>query len=183
MHAAARLNVAACAFLALGVSGASCGSSPNGPTGVYAGGAALADGGDAAGVRDADDARAETSGTETGTGVGLGCPSSYTGRAEGTPCFTVLTACDYPEGRCGCLVCELGPQSFGFAWSCRRWDSGGVGCPARSPASSSPCDVEGLVCRYAAYCSVSVGDDLQCQGGTWQPAPPLDKCGYRSCPN
>jgi hypothetical protein len=187
MPAAARLNVAACAAALLAL-GAACGSSLNGPTGVYADGGAALGGGDAHdGDTAADRAAAETGGVETGSeagsGVGLQCPSSFTGRADGTPCFSVLTACDYPEGRCGCLVCELGPQSFGFAWSCRRWDSGGVGCPARSPASSSPCDVEGLVCRYAAYCSVSVGDDLQCQGGTWQPAPPLDKCGYRSCPN
>jgi hypothetical protein len=182
MPAAARLNVAACVLLAASL-GAACGSSPNSPTGVYADGGAVGGGGDARGDGDAADAGAETSGAETGSGVGLTCPSSFTGRADGTPCFSVLTACDYPEGRCGCLVCELGAQSFGFVWACRPWDSGGAGCPTRSPAMGSPCHGEGTVCRYAAYCSVSVGDDLECHSGTWQPAPPLDACGYRSCPN
>jgi hypothetical protein len=77
----------------------------------------------------------------------------------------------------------MGAQAFGYTWTCRPWDSGGNGCPARSPAMSSACDTEGLVCRYAAYCSVSVGDDLECKNGMWQPAQPLDKCGYRSCPD
>jgi hypothetical protein len=119
---------------------------------------------------------------EAGTGVGLGCPSSFTARAVGTPCFSIQTACDYPEGRCGCLVCEMSTSNFGFAWSCRPWDSGGNGCPARAPAAGEPCDAAGLVCRYDAYCSVSVGDDLECKDGTWQAAAKLDPCGYRSCP-
>ena len=155
---------------------AACSSSPNGPNGS---GAAPADaaaeaGGGEAGVPDA--------GNEAGSGVGLGCPSSFTARAEGTPCFSVLTACDYPEGRCGCLVCEMGASGFGFAWSCRHWDSGGNGCPARSPAEGAPCDGDGLVCRYGAYCSVSVGDDLECKDGVWQAAPKRESCGYRTCP-
>jgi hypothetical protein len=172
MRQAARVNVAACALLSvLGV--VSCGSSPNGPTGVYA---------DAATTGDADATVGDAHPFADETGVGLGCPSSYTARAEGTPCFSILTACDFPEGRCGCLVCELGATSFSYTWSCRPWESGGVGCPARAPAMGSPCDGEGLVCRYAAYCSVSVGDDLECRGGTWQPAAARQACGYRTCP-
>jgi hypothetical protein len=171
MFAPARSTAMMSVVLALG---AACGSSPNGPTGPYAG-----NGGDAAAGADATPGDAIA---ETNSGVGLKCPDSFTGRAEGAPCFTVLTACDYPEGRCGCLVCEMGTQSFGYAWSCRPWESGGAGCPARSPPLGSPCDAAGLQCRYGAYCSVSVGDDLVCLDGTWQPAPPLDACGYRSCP-
>jgi hypothetical protein len=152
-----------------------CSSSPNGPPG------ASADAGTAADAPlEGQAAAPEVGGDETG--VGLGCPASFTGRAEGTPCFSLLTGCDYPEGRCGCLICEMGAVSFGYAWSCRPWDSGGNGCPARSPTVGDPCDVSGLVCRYAAYCSVSVGDDLECKGGAWQAAEKLDPCGYRSCP-
>ncbi|HVU50601.1 MAG TPA: hypothetical protein VHL80_07925 [Polyangia bacterium] len=160
--------------LALALGGA-CGSSPNGPTGAWADAGAAADA-----PLEAHDAGPELGGDETG--VGLGCPASFTGRADGTPCFSVLTACDYPEGRCGCLICEMGAAAFGYAWACRRWDSGGNGCPARAPDAGAPCDGEGLVCRYGAYCSVSVGEDLQCTGGAWQAAPTLEPCGYRSCP-
>ena len=159
--------------------GAACGSSPNGPTGPYADARPDADDD---GTADDDGATGDASGAETTSGVGLKCPDSFTGRAEGAPCFTVLTACDYPEGRCGCLVCEMGTQTFGYAWSCRPWESGGAGCPARSPTLGSPCDGGGLQCRYAAYCGVSVGDDLECRDGTWQAAAPLAACGYRSCP-
>jgi hypothetical protein len=164
--------------LVLALALAACGSSPNGPNGTWAaaGDAAVEAGVDGeAGVPDAG-------GGEGGSGVGLGCPAAFTGRAEGTPCFSVLTACDYPEGRCGCLVCEMSASGFGFAWACRPWDSGGNGCPARSPAAGAPCDSDGLVCRYDAYCSVSVGDDLECKDGVWQAAPKRESCGYRTCP-
>jgi hypothetical protein len=129
----------------------------------------------------ADDVAADASVPETGTGAGLGCPSSFTTRVVGTPCFS-MTACDYPEGRCACLPCEMPGSSFGFAWQCRPWDSGGNGCPARSPAAGEPCDAAGIVCRYDAYCSVSVGEDLECKDGVWQAAAKLDPCVYQSCP-
>jgi hypothetical protein len=174
MSADARSTVLVSIALALV---AACSSSANNPPGVSG----------AAGVRgdagtDAAEAGSEVGPTEGGSGVGLGCPASYGARAEGTPCFSVLTACDYPEGRCGCLVCEMNASSFGYAWTCRHWDSGGFGCPPRAPDLGAPCDGEGLVCRYGAYCSVSVGDDLECRGGSWQAAPKLEACGYRSCP-
>jgi len=163
--------VAMALVLALG----GCGSSPNGPTGPYADGGrpGEVDGGPGDGGPDAP---------ELGTGLGLGCPDSFTGRAEGTPCFTPLGGCDYPEGRCGCLVCGVGANGFGFAWSCRPWESGGAGCPPRAPAKGDACDAEGIVCRFGGYCSIAVGDDLTCTGGTWQPAQPLEPCGFRACP-
>jgi hypothetical protein len=181
------VGTAAVVFAFVGWS-AGCSSSPNGP----AGGAFARDGGAIAGDallegagREAPEVDAKAEVVEAGaTGDGgPGCPASFTARAEGDSCFTVLPACDYPEGRCGCQVCEAAPQGFGYIWSCRRWDSGGLSCPTRSPAAGSPCDVPGLVCRYDAYCSVSVGDDLQCLDGTWQPAPPLEACGFRTCPS
>lgn len=163
--------------VALALALAACSSSANNPpvSGAAAGDAAA----DAAG--DAGDGPARDA-PETGSGVGLGCPSSFTARPVGTPCFSIQSTCDYPEGRCGCLVCEMSTSNFGFAWSCRPWDSGGNGCPTRSPAAGDPCEAAGLVCRYDAYCSVSVGDDLECKDGTWQAAAKLDPCGYRSCP-
>jgi hypothetical protein len=167
MSTGARSTVAMSIVLAFA---AACSSSSNNPTRPY-----VAPG-------DAGLEAADASPSESGSGVGLGCPATFTARAEGAPCFSVLTACDYPEGRCGCLVCEMNMSTFGYAWACRRWDSGGAGCPTRAPAAGSPCDGAGLVCRYGAYCSVSVGDDLECRDGTWQPAPKLEACGYRSCP-
>jgi hypothetical protein len=171
------------ASTALALFTVACGSSPNDPP-PDAGWAHPADAaGDAeAGSGDGGTPVDGAAPDSPGGGVGLTCPPTFMARADGTPCFSVLTACDYPEGRCGCLICEMGAQAFGYAWSCRPWNAGGAGCPERSPPMGSPCDSPGLKCRFGAYCSVSVGDDLECSGGTWQPAPPLDACGYRSCP-
>ena len=111
-------------------------------------------------------------------------PASFTTRAEGDPCYAVLSACDYPEGRCGCVVCEVDAKSFGYVWSCRGWDTGGDGCPARSPRAGSACDTLGLPCRYGASCGISVGDDLDCGvSGTLEAAPPEPACGYPMCPS
>ena len=143
MFAPVDSTVAVFAVLALC---AACGSSPErsrrGPTPTARRGADAGDDGrgrrrrprvgDASGARD-DERRAAST-----------VPTRTRRRAEGAPCFTVLTACDYPEGRCGCLLCEMDIQSFGYAWSCRHWDSGGAGCPARSPPLGSPCDGAGL---------------------------------------
>jgi hypothetical protein len=177
MSARARSTVAMSLSIIVAL-GAACGSSPNGPNGAWA------DGGVADAGPTAEAGRIAEAGRDLGAEevAGLGCPASFTGRAEGAPCFSIASACDYPEGRCGCLVCEMGAASFGFAWSCRRWDSGGNGCPARAPDAGAPCDGAGLVCRYGAYCSVSVGDDLECRDGAWQPAARLEPCGYRTCP-
>ena len=181
MTANARATGVLAAVLALATP--ACSSSPNGPP---------RDAGDArVGNDDADDFEAgpetgdaapETTDARTLLDGGPRCPASYAARAEGETCFGVVIGCDYPEGRCGCLVCEVDAQHFGYVWSCRRWDSGGAGCPARSPPLGSTCDGPGEQCRYGAYCSVSVGDDLECDNGSWQPAPPVDACGYRLCP-
>jgi hypothetical protein len=179
----------AAVVLALLAWSAGCSSSPNGPTGgAFAwDGAAVPEDAFAAEGGDGEAADADAPGDvlEAGAGGDGGprCPESFTARAEGATCYTLLRGCDYPEGRCGCQICQAAPQGFGYIWSCRRWDSGGVSCPARSPAAGSPCDGPGLQCRYGAYCSISVGDDLQCLDGTWQPAAPLEACGYRVCPS
>jgi hypothetical protein len=174
MIAPARSTVVWSAVLAL----AACGSSPNNPP-------AAADGADGLAAGDADAGRDGDGAPEAGIifDAGPNCPSSFTARAEGASCFKVTTACDYPEGRCACLLCEVNADNFGFAWSCRRWDSGGAGCPARSPAPGSACAEAGLECRYAASCSVPVGDDLECRDGAWQAASPRPACGYRMCPS
>jgi hypothetical protein len=161
---------------------ASCGSSPNDPP--PADGAAGLSGGEAGAGEDGHSDRDDDDAPE---GIlfdaGPNCPSSFTARAEGASCFKVTLACDYPEGRCGCLLCEVNAENFGFAWSCRRWDSGGPGCPARAPAPGSTCANAGQECRYAASCSVPVGDDLECRDDTWQAATPQPACGYRMCPS
>jgi hypothetical protein len=182
MIAAASSTVALSAVLALCL--AACSSSPNNPPPHEAGVEAGADTAAEAGAPDAPD---DVVGDGPIEGVlfdaGPNCPSSFTARAEGDSCFRVVTACDYPEGRCGCLVCEVDAQSFGYVWSCRRWDTGGPSCPARSPQPGSACDDPGRVCRYSAYCSISVGDDVECQpDGRWGAAEAKPACGYRMCP-
>lgn len=190
------------AMLALAVvltfAATACSSSPNGPATDAARPAGERDGSvDAAVDAAAENADAAADATDDATDAatddatdattlldgGPRCPRSFTARAEGDTCFSVVSACDYPEGRCGCLVCEVDSQSFGYVWACRPWASGGAGCPARSPPIGSACDSPGEQCRYGAYCSVSVGDNLECKEGTWQPAAPLEACGHRMCTN
>src|SRR5579871_1685531 len=97
----------ALAVAALVAWSAGCGSSPNGPPGRVD-----------AGAGEVGDAPPETGPAVLDMDLGLGCPASYAGRVEGTPCFSIPPPCDYPEGRCGCLFCGLDGNGFSFAWSC-----------------------------------------------------------------
>jgi len=113
------------------------------------------------------------------------CPASFTTLAEGAACpVPDGVTCDYAEGRCGCLPCSSGttvatPNGY---WSCRKWDSGGQGCPATSPPVGSSCATPDLFCTYGGLCSISVGDNVQCKSGTWQLMPSAaGSCILRMC--
>jgi hypothetical protein len=114
----------------------------------------------------------------------LSCPLSYVARAEGSSCPSDRDAgsvtCDYDEGRCGCVFCGGQGGSSGGRWTCRRWDSGGNGCPPLAPLVGDACGTPLLVCNYHG-CGVSVGWNVRCVAGYWDfadsptcPAPTCD---------
>jgi hypothetical protein len=65
---------------------------------------------------------------------------------------------------------------------CRRWDTGGNGCPALAPVEGTACATNGQFCTYGGFCGTAVGDDLMCTGNEWQllPSPP-GLCGRPVC--
>ncbi|HVZ73824.1 MAG TPA: hypothetical protein VHJ20_15700 [Polyangia bacterium] len=116
------------------------------------------------------------------------CPPVYTSVAPQTTCaLTKDGPCDYAEGRCECLSCMLGAaSSVDGSWTCRRWDSGGGGCPSQSPLAGTPCTTPDLFCVYDDRCDdLAVGGDYECLDGVWRPAlttSPPGLCPSRQCP-
>ena len=112
------------------------------------------------------------------------CPATFTSLGDGAPCPVASgTSCDYAQGRCGCLPCSSGSGgSVSQGWFCRAWDTGGQGCPPRSPPVGSACSTPNLFCTYGGQCSISVGDNVECTGGTWQRfVSPVGSCALRMC--
>jgi hypothetical protein len=106
------------------------------------------------------------------------CPATFATVADGDPCPIEFTgngvdagflngACDYDEGRCQCLPCEKLALDTGHMWSCRRWDSGGPGCPPLSPTPGASCSTPELGCDYDGCGRPQVGYDLKCTDGRW----------------
>ena len=110
------------------------------------------------------------------------CPTSFTALAVGATCALDAGTCNYPEGRCRCDSCFNTDGGQGSRWNCRKWDTGGPGCPTKSPPIGSSCTTPGLFCTFGGFCSISVGDDVQCTGGVWQLFPsPVGSCAYPRC--
>jgi hypothetical protein len=108
------------------------------------------------------------------------CPSSYALVMQGGLCALQDVACDYDQGRCGCLPCGTGTLGV---WSCRAWNTGGQGCPAVSPLAGTACATEAQFCTYGGVCSISVGENLQCTHGFWQRfSSATGSCIMRTCP-
>ncbi len=105
-----------------------------------------------------------------GCGVNSGgCPATFGALKEGSACPGDQVLCDYDEGRCGCIGCgasATGPT--GSVWSCRKWDSGGDGCPPISPLLGDACQTPDKFCTYNG-CGISVGVSMQCSTGYWRP--------------
>jgi hypothetical protein len=109
------------------------------------------------------------------------CPATFSTVAVGATCDIDTSHCDYMEGRCHCEPCA-GDGGEGTRWDCRMWDTGGEGCPPRSPPIDSACSTPSLYCPFDSFCGVSVGDNVQCMGGLWQNIPsPLGTCIFPSC--
>jgi hypothetical protein len=112
------------------------------------------------------------------------CPTSFDALAPGSACPGSLgsQSCDYPEGRCGCVSCsEPNSTAQGMMWACRKWDSGGPGCPAVAPLVNQPCSTPELFCYYSGCDGISAGDDLECFDGVWQPRGIGGSCIIRVC--
>jgi hypothetical protein len=130
------------------------------------------------------DGTAGSTGTDAAGDRAAGCPASFTALADGAQCPVAAgTSCDYVEGRCGCLPCSNGTgTTTQNSWACRAWDTGGTGCPARSPAPGSACTTPQQFCTYGGFCGISVGDDLECVGGVWQRMVSVTgSCALRMC--
>jgi hypothetical protein len=114
------------------------------------------------------------------------CPVSFASIPLGGACpmgaSPFQTTCDYPEGRCGCVSCFDDAGANGTMWSCRTWDAGaGSGCPARAPLAGSACGTPDAFCFYGGCGQISIGDDLQCEGGYWQERGIAGTCALPSC--
>jgi hypothetical protein len=102
------------------------------------------------------------------------CPNSFAAVSPGTTCPSAQLGsafCDYPEGRCGCVMC-VDPNIAGTltTWSCRAWNAGTseAACPGSAPLAGSPCNAPDTICLYSPCGQIPIGDDLQCTDGFWQ---------------
>ena len=110
------------------------------------------------------------------------CPASYASIPLGGACPAGATTCDYVEGRCGCVSCFDDAGAGGTMWSCRAWDAGaGSSCPARAPLAGSACSTPDAFCFYGGCGQISIGSDLQCEGGYWQERGISGSCALPSC--
>ncbi|HEY2730196.1 MAG TPA: hypothetical protein VGK52_09640 [Polyangia bacterium] len=113
------------------------------------------------------------------------CPGAFDSLPEGAACPALkgLLQCDYDEARCGCLGCRSDDGAPGAVWSCRKWASGGDGCPNAPVLGGTACDPPGQLCAYGAFCGVSAGGSFRCTDGYWQRAPSAPvTCAPRACP-
>jgi hypothetical protein len=114
------------------------------------------------------------------------CPAAFAAIPSGGACpagaSPFQTTCDYAEGRCGCVGCFGDAGTSGTMWSCRAWDAGaGPSCPARAPLAGSACSTPDAFCFYGSGCDISIGSNLQCQGGYWQEGNVAGVCALPSC--
>jgi hypothetical protein len=117
------------------------------------------------------------------------CPASFTSIPAGGACpagaSAYQTTCDYAEGRCGCVSCFGDAGASGTMWACRAWDAGagaGASCPARAPLAGTACSAPpDAFCFYSACASISIGSNLQCEGGYWQERSITGSCVALSC--
>ncbi|HVR02739.1 MAG TPA: hypothetical protein VMT47_11455 [Polyangia bacterium] len=113
------------------------------------------------------------------------CPGAFDALPEGAACPVPkgLLQCDYDEARCGCLGCSSADGTPGAVWSCRKWGSGGEGCPNAPVLGGTACETPGQLCAYGTFCGVSAGGSFQCAHGYWQRAPSAPvTCAPRACP-
>jgi len=112
--------------------------------------------------------------TDSNCSVSLGsaCPSTFDGVTEGSACPNDGLICNYPRGRCACVVSRGGPvlqidASTQGRWACQH--PGTAGCPMPRAPLGSACTANGLFCDYGT-CNVPGGTAEQCEGGIWKGA-------------
>jgi hypothetical protein len=117
------------------------------------------------------------------------CPASWSEAMQSGSCTSdVNLACEYDEGRCGC-VCS----NTTVSWACRaRADvlnmpsNNGSTCPSTRPLAGDACSSEGTTCFYDKVCGdrpLSFGPALVCAHGYWEATVDTGaSCGMLSCP-
>jgi len=109
------------------------------------------------------------------------CTADVLSLPEGYPCTLSGIRCDFADGRCGCVDCLMPTGQMGASWTCRRWDTGGTGCPPMPPIVGDACGTPDLECTYGG-CGISVGNRVRCSGGYWQLMPKYDgPCPIPAC--
>jgi hypothetical protein len=116
------------------------------------------------------------SGTDCGAPRPSACPTTFAGAALDGTCTPSGTLCDYPQGRCDCVLNALvgaapimlvdasAPASH---WVCQN--PANANCPTPRPLLGTFCGQPNLLCDYGS-CYVDGGTSEVCQGGVWQPA-------------
>jgi hypothetical protein len=105
--------------------------------------------------------------------LGAGCPLTFEAVPQGATCSDDGLVCNYPRGRCACVVSSFGPPvklqdaSVAGQWACQ--DPGTADCPVPRAPLGSACTKEGLECDYGV-CSVPGGTAQECEGGIWKPS-------------
>jgi len=95
------------------------------------------------------------------------CPATYGGVPKGAAC-TGPGLCEYPEGRCECVLGCGGPPpppDAGNRWIC---SSPPAGCPSPRGANvlGATCTTPGLSCQYGACCSGA--NQICSDAGIWE---------------
>jgi hypothetical protein len=95
------------------------------------------------------------------------CPATYGGVPKGAAC-TGPSVCEYPEGRCECVLGCGGPPpppDAGNRWIC---STPPAGCPSPRGGNvlGAACNSPGLSCQYGACCT---GANQTCtDAGIWE---------------
>ena len=120
------------------------------------------------------------------------CPTAF-GEALDAACPS-RGACDYAEGRCGCITCDDydgSPQLD--QWMCRAWSSvpaalvdGGAlttsaTCTSERARLGTRCTDTSVVCGYDSCNGLALGPYTTCGYGTWVVGPQTDSCNRPSC--
>jgi len=114
------------------------------------------------------------------------CPASWTDAMQGASCASDPNlACDYDEGRCGC-VC----MNTVVSWACRPrsqvYSSTSDVCPQPRPLAGDACTAENQQCLYDAVCGqapLSFGPAMLCTDGYWELSVDTGAaCGTLNCP-
>lgn len=103
------------------------------------------------------------------------CPASFADIVPGAPCpasESTATFCDYDEGRCGCVPCQIDADAdagdaTGLMWNCAAWPEPDEGCDIRDRLGGA-CTTSGKACGNMGGCgTISTSSARVCSDGHW----------------